>query len=266
MGYIEVYEEAESDDTEVEASTKGKLRGVAYTYGDSAEKYGFVTDIEPGAFTRSIDQKAKSAKRDIRLLQQHDDTRPLGRVSKGTLTLKDTKKELRFEAEVNLKKGRVADLYEDIRDGEIDEMSPSFRAIRATWDDSDPESVKRTVHEAELIEISVVTAGAFDGVLVEASEDIVKSYAEHRGVDAPERFDDVRSAMAEIYSRSLRSDGAPDTMEFSKPPDVSTASPQDSSPPQAPAEDMSSEMARVDDAFRRMSHGDASGVAQDQVR
>ncbi|MEZ6117480.1 MAG: HK97 family phage prohead protease [Pirellulaceae bacterium] len=69
-------------------ATTGRIQGIAavfYRAGDPSTEYelwkGAVERIMPGAFDKTLPE------RDVVALWQHDHTRPLGRLSAGTLTI-----------------------------------------------------------------------------------------------------------------------------------------------------------------------------------
>jgi uncharacterized protein len=71
----------------------GKLWGYAAIYNSPSQDLGgFVEQILPGAFNRSLENPAN-----IRALLEHDPQRLLGRVGSGTLTLHEEWKGLYFE-------------------------------------------------------------------------------------------------------------------------------------------------------------------------
>lgn len=211
----------------------GRVRGTAMKYGSKADKYGVINIFAPGSFKRSLENKSRSSRRDVRLLQQHDDGKPLARMRGGGFRVTDSDTALTFEADLDIaRSARIRDAFEDIDSGLVDETSVGVRVVKDEWDDSNPKQMVRTIFEAELVEISVVTMGAFPGTTARSyAEDdraMVECYAASKGVEAPETFDSVPEALERI--RSLHSEPDPATMsEEAAPPAEST----EPTPPQS---------------------------------
>lgn len=111
--------------------------------------------IAPGAFEKTLKDND-----DIRALFNHDWNVVLGRTKAGTLTLSEDERGLKFDLELpNTTAGR--DLAESMERGDINQCSFGFYATEETWDYSS-EPALRTVNEAELYEISVVSIPAYD--------------------------------------------------------------------------------------------------------
>jgi uncharacterized protein len=125
--------------------------------------------IMPGAFARTLSDNG-----DVRALFNHNWDKVLGRTKSGTLLLSEDNHGLRFEVELpNTTAAR--DLAESMERKDIDQCSFSFVATEENWDYS-VEPALRTVIEAKLYEISVVSIPAYEeteAALVRSSE-IVK--------------------------------------------------------------------------------------------
>lgn len=110
--------------------------------------------IAPGAFARSL------AENDVRALFNHNWDKVLGRTKSGTLRLMEDERGLKFEVELpNTTAAR--DLVESMERKDIDQCSFGFIATEEKWDYS-VEPALRTVIEADLFEISVVSIPAYD--------------------------------------------------------------------------------------------------------
>ena len=96
---------------------------------------------------------------DTVLLTQHDQRGiPLARVSAGTLRFSETDSGLAFDAE--LPESRT-DIREALRRGDLDgSVSIGFVCEDDDWVHGKTTSI-RTVRKAELVELSIVTAGAY---------------------------------------------------------------------------------------------------------
>ncbi|MEK5107040.1 HK97 family phage prohead protease [Cytobacillus sp. FSL K6-0129] len=111
--------------------------------------------ISPGAFSRTL-----SVNGDIRALFNHNWDHVLGRTKSGTLILSEDERGLKFEIDLpNNSLGR--DLAESMARGDINECSFGFFATEESWDYS-IEPALRTVIEAELFEISIVSIPAYE--------------------------------------------------------------------------------------------------------
>ena len=139
------------------AKTDGEGRtaeGYAALFGVETDIGGYWTEqIAPGAFKNSL------AQRDCIAVHSHDTGRIVGRMRAGTLDLEEDEKGLHFRNELpDTTDGK--DLAISIDRGDIAGMSFAFRAVHDEWDETvDPP--KRTIHEAELYEITYTAFPAY---------------------------------------------------------------------------------------------------------
>lgn len=142
---------------EVRAAGEGtapKIAGHAAVFGKLSEDLGgWREKIEPGAFKRTL----KSA--DVRALWNHDPNWVLGRNKAGTLSLAEDLTGLAIEIDPPMT-GWASDLMVTMGRGDVDQMSFGFRTVRDRWEQGQ-EGVVRTVLEAELFDVSVVTYPAY---------------------------------------------------------------------------------------------------------
>ncbi len=118
----------------------------------SEEMWGFREKILPGAFTKALGM-------DIRALFNHDPNYVLGRNKANTLTLKEDERGLR--AEVDPPDTQWAkDLMVSVKRGDISQGSFSFKATDEEWDYNQV-PMQRTVKEAKLYDVSIVTYPAY---------------------------------------------------------------------------------------------------------
>jgi len=113
----------------------------------------FREQFAPGAFARAI------ARDDIRALIDHDPTLILGRNRAGTLNLAEDTKGLRVDIDPPETQA-ARDLMVSIERGDVSGMSIGFIARRQDWDDAQDPPL-RTIHEAELLDVSAVTFPAY---------------------------------------------------------------------------------------------------------
>lgn len=142
-----------SDYDEIRGQSSRLIAGYASVFNQLSENLGgFREKVQPGAFSRTI----KSG--DIRLLLNHEGL-PLARTTARNLRLSEDNHGLRFEVDINEDDPDFARIIPKIRSGTLSQMSIGFITISDSWDHSRPSI--RTLTEAELFEISVVTFPAY---------------------------------------------------------------------------------------------------------
>lgn len=115
--------------------------------------------ISPGAFSRTLSENG-----DIRALINHNFDKLIGRTKSGTLILSEDERGLKFE--IDLPNTTYAtDLAVSMARGDINQCSFGFFATEESWDYS-IEPALRTVNEAELFEISIVSIPAYENTEV----------------------------------------------------------------------------------------------------
>ena len=146
---------------EQRASDDGKttVAGYAAVFGDVADIGGYFREVlAHGAFTQTL----KTA--DVRAYFDHDRGRFLGRSTAGTLRLKEDSKGLAVEIDLpDTSDGR--DVRTLIERGDISGMSFGFIVTRQEWDETG-EVPLRTIHEVDLIEVSIVSEPAYSGTSI----------------------------------------------------------------------------------------------------
>ena len=147
-----VREERFAHGVELREDAAGHLRfaGVASTveqpYSVNDAFGEFTETMARGAFDQTV------SRGDVRLLVNHDGV-PLARTKSGTLTLA-ADPHLRAEAPLDPGNPTVAELRSAMGRGDIDQMSIAFRAVRQEWN---KDYTERTIHEAKLFDVSIVT-------------------------------------------------------------------------------------------------------------
>lgn len=133
--------------------------------------YGAETELGRGRYETFAPGSLRAGD-DVHLLAQHDYAHPLASKRSGSLTLTDHPDGLAFEARIspdvaNTTHGR--DTLALVRSGLSIGLSPGFR-VRPDGERVQRRSdgVLRTVHGADLFELSVVTRPAYDAAQVEA--------------------------------------------------------------------------------------------------
>lgn len=111
--------------------------------------------IAPGAFTDAIGRD------DVVFLINHEGL-PLARSRSGTLQLSEDERGLKVRASLDMTDPDVRSIVPKMKRGDLDKMSFAFMPTRQKWDDDD-EMPRRTIQEAALYDVSIVTTPAYDG-------------------------------------------------------------------------------------------------------
>lgn len=174
-----------------EAGSVSTLAGYAAVFGEAADIGGYFREVfAQGAFTETL----KTA--DVRAYFGHDRGRVLGRVSAGTLRLREDTKGLAVEIDLpDTTDGRDAKVSVDRKD--ITGMSFAFRATREEWDEtSNPPT--RTIYSAEVYEVSIVSEPAYEGTSV-ALRSLEAVRQEKRQHPAQRRIEARRAQMEQRF-------------------------------------------------------------------
>ncbi len=146
-------------DLEVRAAAEDgsiPFKGHAAVFNKRADIYGMWDEkVAPGAFLKTIGEA------DVRMLINHDPNLVLARSKSGTLRLAEDARGLLTEADL-APTSYAQDLAVTLGRGDVNQMSIGFRAIKEEWDESGKKPV-RTIREAQLFDVSVVTFPAFEG-------------------------------------------------------------------------------------------------------
>jgi len=143
---------------EVRASADGKrLEGYAAVFDSPSEPIGYTERIAPGAFTRSL-----AAGDEVLALVEHDPGRVLGRLSAGTLEIKQDKRGLWVSIDIpNTTDGN--DVRELVRRGDLNSMSFAFvpHEDGSEWETDQRGGRNRLITSARLYDVSVVSVPAY---------------------------------------------------------------------------------------------------------
>lgn len=143
---------------EIRAEDDGtvKVSGYAAVFNEEADIGGWFREvILPGAFTAAITRD------DVVFLVNHEGL-PLARTRSGTLILKEDSRGLYIESELDTSDPDVKAIIPKMKRGDLDKMSFAFTAMVQEWDDS-KETPLRSIKEAQLHDVSIVTSPAYDG-------------------------------------------------------------------------------------------------------
>lgn len=122
---------------------------------------GAYEEISQGAFDNTLSN-------DIRALINHDTNLVLGRNKAGTLELKVDSRGLWGSVKVNPNDTDAVNLYERVKRGDVDQCSFGFNIEKEETDFRDDGTVKWTIKEIDLHEVSVVTFPAYTDTGVQA--------------------------------------------------------------------------------------------------
>lgn len=133
-----------------------KISGWAISWNKPAIIAGlFEERFAPGAFDKHLSQNP-----DVAALWAHDSSRPLGRISNGTLKLRSTNAGLYYELTPNPDAPLGQEALATVGNGTVTEVSVSFTPVVEQWDDSG-DIPKRLITEARLFEVSLVLWAAY---------------------------------------------------------------------------------------------------------
>lgn len=172
---------------EVTESDEMKISGYFVVFNSETELYdGMFEEISSEAF-KNIDLS------DVRALADHDTAKVLGRTKANTLKLEVDDKGLYGEILINKNDSEAVNLYERVKRKDIDQCSFGFNIINEEMEQRSDGSVKFTIKEIDLFEVSVVTFPAYQDTAVEARskqiEEIKKRSIEQRKSKIREKFE-----------------------------------------------------------------------------
>lgn len=132
---------------------------------------GVYEEIAPGAFDNTLGN-------DIRALINHDTNLVLGRNKVGTLELKVDSRGLWGSIKINPDDSDALNLYSRVKRGDVDQCSFGFNIDSEEADYRDDGTVKFTLKEIDLHEVSVVTFPAYEDTGVQARKKQVEQHEE----------------------------------------------------------------------------------------
>jgi HK97 family phage prohead protease len=142
---------------------KKTIGGYAVKYNSPTlmrDRWGdeFLEEIAAGAFDKSLQNRNQKA------LWNHDSSMPLGSVSAGTLRFNSDTSGLNYDIDIpDTSYGN--DVYEVVMRGDVDGSSFGFVCVDNVWSKVQYEGrevYKRSIIEAELVEVSPCTFPAYD--------------------------------------------------------------------------------------------------------
>ena len=115
----------------------------------------FIEVIAPGAFTRTLKNGT-----DVTFNIDHNDSYILARTTAGNLHLSDDGEGLAIDAAMT-PTTYARDLAENMRAGNITQMSFAFQAVEDEWDETDEGTPIRTLREVKLFDVAAVAQPAY---------------------------------------------------------------------------------------------------------
>src|SRR5690625_5807474 len=169
-----------------EQSEKKVIEGYFSVFNSETELFpGAYEEIAPGAFDKTLSN-------DIRALINHDTAFVLGRNKSNTLDLKVDSRGLWGSIEINENDTDALNLYERVKRGDVDQCSFGFNILKEDTDYRDDGTIKWTIRDIDLHEVSVVTFPAYDNTSVQARmkevENMEKRKLEQRKQKLKERL------------------------------------------------------------------------------
>src|SRR5690625_2102684 len=154
------------------------------------------TELFPGAYEEiAPDAFDNTLSNDVRALINHDTAFVLGRTKSNTLTLKTDSRGLWGSIKINENDTDAVNLYERVKRGDVDQCSFGFNILKEDTDYRDDGSIKWTIREIDLHEVSIVTFPAYPETSVQARmqqvEKMQQRSIEKRKHDMKERLDNV---------------------------------------------------------------------------
>jgi len=134
---------------------------------------GAYEEIAPGAFDGTLGN-------DIRALVNHETMFVLGRNKAGTLELRVDSHGLWGSIKINPNDSDAVNLYERVKRGDVNQCSFGFNIIREEVDWRDDGTVKWTLKEIDLHEVSVVTFPAYEATGVQARKAEVEQHKQRQ--------------------------------------------------------------------------------------
>ena len=146
------------------------IEGYFAVYNTETELWpGAFEEIAPGAFDNTLSN-------DIRALINHDTSLVLGRTKAGTLELKTDSRGLWGRIKINPNDTDAVNLYERVKRGDVDQCSFGFNIISEGTDYREDGTIKWTIKEVDLHEVSVCTFPAYEETGVQARHKQVEQY------------------------------------------------------------------------------------------
>ena len=157
-------------ETREEEEGKLYLEGYFVVFNRETKLFeGAYEEIDPSAFNSTLGN-------DIRCLINHDTTLVLGRNKSNTLELKVDSHGLFGKVEINKNDTDAVNIYERVKRGDVSGNSFGFNILNEETDYRDDGTVKWTIKEIDLHEVSITTFPAYEETSIQARK---KDIAQH---------------------------------------------------------------------------------------
>jgi HK97 family phage prohead protease len=166
------------------------IEGYFAVFGQPTELWaGAFEEIAPEAFNNTLGN-------DIRALINHDTTLVLGRNKANTLELRADSHGLWGRITINEKDSDAVNLYERVKRGDVDQCSFGFNILNEETDWKDDGTVRWTLREIDLHEVSVCTFPAYEETGVQARH---KEVEQHKEKMLEQRKHELKERMKKIW-------------------------------------------------------------------
>ncbi|MBB4391479.1 HK97 family phage prohead protease [Bradyrhizobium sp. ERR14] len=156
-------------------------------YAISWNRPAIIAGLFEERFARGAFDKHLAKNPDVAALWSHDPSRPLGKISNGTLSLRSDNIGLYYSLRPNPDAPLGQEALATVGNGTINEVSVSFTPVVEEWDDS-ADIPKRLITEAKLYEISLVLWGAYGkDTSAQISRALSNNDAARRRIEAAQR-------------------------------------------------------------------------------
>lgn len=174
-----------------EKSDEKVIEGYFAVFNSETELFpGAFEEVAPGAFDNTLSN-------DVRALMNHDTGFVLGRNKSNTLELKVDSRGLWGSIKVNENDSDAVNLYERVKRGDVDQCSFGFNILKEDTDYREDGTIKWTIREIDLHEVSVVTFPAYGETSVQArmkqKEQMEKRMLDKRKTELRERLNSVKT-------------------------------------------------------------------------
>ena len=146
------------------------LEGYFAVFNQETELWpGAYEEIDPGAFDNTLGN-------DVRCLINHDTTLVLGRNKANTLELKADSHGLWGKVKINSNDTDAVNIYERVKRGDVSGNSFGFNILDESTEHRDDGTVKWTINEIDLHEVSITTFPQYDETSISARKQDFEQY------------------------------------------------------------------------------------------
>lgn len=139
------------------------------------------TELWPGAFEEIAPEAFNNTLgNDIRCLINHDTTLVLGRNKANTLELKTDSHGLWGRVKINPNDTDALNIYERVKRGDVSGNSFGFNILNEETDYRDDGTIKWTIKEIDLHEVSICTFPAYEETSIQARKKEVKQHEQRQ--------------------------------------------------------------------------------------